>query len=184
MYCLIFLEGQIRWNLAAIFFFISYVSMCYLKVEHKIFHIRVKKSWTPEGVALRIIRMWCFAIEFPLPVRAGRQKKKKICQNKQSQIILILLLLFFFKCWWTRVINTGFFFDFNVVEAGEKQQHIYIQTIILLQFKLTFFSFMFWDIFRSFFPTSFFGPYKLNFGMEHHIKFISILTVRVFIWFD
>ena len=73
------------------------------------------------------------------------------------------------------MINTGFLF-FNVVEAGEKQQHIYIQTIILLQL-LTFFHHVF--ISRSFFPTSFFGPYKLNFGMEHHIKFISILTVRV-----
>ena len=114
-----------------------------------------------------------FCDRVPLPVRAGRQRKK-ICQNKQSQIILILLLLFFFKCWWTRVINTGFLF-FNVVEAGEKQQHNYIQTIILLQL-LTFFSSC---SFLDLFPTSFFGPYKLNFGMEHHIKFISILTVRV-----
>lgn len=31
------------------FFFISYVSMCYLKVEHKIFHIRVKKKLDTRG---------------------------------------------------------------------------------------------------------------------------------------
>ena len=130
------------------FFFISYVSMCYLKVEHKIFHIRVKKKLDTRGRALRIIRMRCFAIEFRFRCeQAG--KEKKFCQNKQSQIILILLLLFFFKCWWTRVINTGFLF-FNVVEAGEKQQHIYIQTIILLQL-LTFFSFMFGSFFDLFF---------------------------------
>jgi len=38
-----------------------------------------------------------FCDRVPLPVRAGRQRKKKFCQNKQSQIILILLLLGFFN---------------------------------------------------------------------------------------
>jgi len=171
LFCL-FLEGQIRWNLAAIFFHFIYFHVLFKSWAQTISHKGEKKLDT-RGRALRIIRMWCSAIEFPFPVRAGRQKKKKL--SKQAVKLFWFCCCCFFKCWWTRVINTGFFF--NVVEAGEKQQHIYIKTIILLQL-LTFFIFHHVH-FSIFFQHHFFGPYKLNFGMEHHIKFISILTVRV-----
>jgi hypothetical protein len=72
--------------------------MCYLKVEHKIFHIRVKKSWTPEGVALPHHKNVMFCDRVSASGTSRQAKEKKFCQNKQSQIILILLLLFFFKC--------------------------------------------------------------------------------------
>ena len=44
LFCLIFWKAKSDEILLLFFFFISYVSMCYLKVEHKIFHIRVKKK--------------------------------------------------------------------------------------------------------------------------------------------
>jgi len=155
LFCLIFFGRPNQMKSCCYFFFISYVSMCYLKVEHKIFHIRVKKKLDTRGRCSPHHKNVMFCDRVSASGTSRQAKEKKFCQNKQSQIILILLLLFFFKCWWTRVINTGFFFDFNVVEAGEKQQHIYIQTIILLQFKLTFFHSCFGTFFDLFFQHHF-----------------------------
>jgi len=70
--------------------------MCYSKVEHKIFHLRVKKKAGHQRASSPHHKNVMFCGRVPLPVRAGRQRKKNR-KNKQIQIILILLLLFFFN---------------------------------------------------------------------------------------
>ena len=94
MFCLIFWKAKSD-EILLLFFFISYVSMCYLKVEHKIFHIRVKKKAGHQRASSPHHKNVMFCDRVPLPVRAGRQRKKILSKQAKSNYFDFVVAVFF-----------------------------------------------------------------------------------------